>query len=60
MPMSGKDLRKLFEKQGWAFDRQSGSHMIMKKDDKMASIPNHKELAKGTESALLKLMRGEK
>lgn len=58
--MSGKDLRKQFEQHGWVFDHQTGSHMIMKKNGRHASIPNHKELGKGLEQKLLKLMRGEK
>lgn len=61
MPMSGRDLRKLFEKAGWVFDRQNGtSHMILKKDGRHVSIPDHKELGKGLEQKMLKIMRGEK
>ena len=61
MPMSGKEIRKLFEKNGWVFDRQNGtSHMIMKKDGVHVSIPAHKELGKGMEHKLLKLMKGSK
>lgn len=32
--------------------------MIMKKDGRHVSIPNHKELGKGLEQKLLKLMKG--
>ena len=48
--LSGKEVVKVFESLGWEFIRQSGSHMVMTKDDEIASlsIPNHKEVAKGT------------
>jgi predicted RNA binding protein YcfA (HicA-like mRNA interferase family) len=54
VPISGKDLRKLAEKDGWVFKRQTGSHMILEKDGKSVSVPNHRELKKGTEMAIRK------
>ena len=54
--LSGADVVKAFERLGWEFSRQSGSHMVMTKDGEMASlsIPKHKEVAKGTLRSLLK------
>ena len=48
--LSGKEVVKSFEKLGWRIARQSGSHIIMTKEGEVAtlSIPDHKEVAKGT------------
>lgn len=48
--LSVKDVVKTFQNLGWAVSRQSGSHIIMTKDGEVAtlSIPNHREVAKGT------------
>jgi predicted RNA binding protein YcfA (HicA-like mRNA interferase family) len=54
MPMSGIQMRRLFEQQGWTLLRQKGSHVIMGKGDLRETIPMHKELKKGLERALLK------
>jgi predicted RNA binding protein YcfA (HicA-like mRNA interferase family) len=54
MAISGKELRRLAERAGWVFKRQSGSHMILEKGDKTVSIPNHRELKKGTELSIRK------
>lgn len=57
MPMSGKDMLKLFRKHGWVQIRQRGSHVRVCKTVRgllcYETIPLHKELKKGTESALL-------
>jgi predicted RNA binding protein YcfA (HicA-like mRNA interferase family) len=60
MPTSGKELKKLFEKRGWVFSHQSGSHLVLKKDGFHVSIPNHKELSKGLEMFLRKKLEGDK
>ncbi|MGI8408378.1 MAG: type II toxin-antitoxin system HicA family toxin [Pyrinomonadaceae bacterium] len=54
--LSGKEVVKVFESLGWEFIRQSGSHIVMTKDDEIASlsIPNHKEVAKGTLRSLIR------
>lgn len=57
MPLSGKEMLKLFLKAGWVKDRQCGSHVIVEKGNKSIPIPQHKELKKGTESFLLKLLK---
>jgi predicted RNA binding protein YcfA (HicA-like mRNA interferase family) len=45
-----KEVIYAFEKLGWAIARQKGSHIIMTKPGKIAtlSIPNHSEVARGT------------
>jgi predicted RNA binding protein YcfA (HicA-like mRNA interferase family) len=45
--LSGRNVRKAFEKDGWQFARQRGSHMIMVKEGSMAtlSVPDQKEVA---------------
>lgn len=58
MPLSGKEMVRLFEKAGWRFVRQTGSHMIMRhRDGQNFSIPNHRELDKGMEHKCLKVLK---
>ena len=54
MPISGKEMLKLYLKHGWTELRQSGSHVIVGKGAQRETIPMHKELKKGLEKALLK------
>ena len=53
--LSGKEVLKIFERFGWEFSRQSGSHMVMTKEGEIASlsIPKHREVAKGTLRSLI-------
>ncbi|MEK7633852.1 MAG: type II toxin-antitoxin system HicA family toxin [Patescibacteria group bacterium] len=47
--ISGKELIKVFEKIGFVFIRQKGSHVIMKhQDNRVVTIPLQKEIKKGT------------
>ncbi|MHC9540667.1 MAG: type II toxin-antitoxin system HicA family toxin [Vulcanimicrobiota bacterium] len=57
--MTGKQMKKKYEDNGWELDRINGSHHIMKKGEHTESIPIHgnKELKKGTESKLLKRLK---
>ena len=54
--LSGKEVVKSFEKLGWRIARQSSSHIIMTKEAEVAtlSIPDHKEVAKGTLRSLIR------
>ena len=54
--LSGGEVRKAFEKAGWEYVRQRGSHMVMVKEGHIAtlSIPNHKTVAKGTLRSLIR------
>jgi len=57
MPLSGKEMLKRYKKAGWKALRQNGSHVIVKKDGISIPIPMHKELKKGTESMLFKVLK---
>jgi predicted RNA binding protein YcfA (HicA-like mRNA interferase family) len=54
--LSGREVVKSFEKDGWITVRQRGSHMILTKPSHMAtlSVPDHKEVAKGTLRSLIR------
>jgi predicted RNA binding protein YcfA (HicA-like mRNA interferase family) len=54
--VSGSDAVKAFQRFGWTIARQSSSHIIMTKDGEIASlsIPNHKEVARGTLRSLIR------
>lgn len=54
--LSGRDVVRVFGKFGWQFARQSASHMILTKPGEMAtlSVPDHKEVAKGTLRSLIR------
>lgn len=54
--VSGRDMVRALEKIGFVFDRQKGSHMIVYRAEPPAtlSIPDHRELDRGTLRALLR------
>jgi len=54
--LSGKQVRIAFENGGWQFARQRGSHMILIKEGSMVtlSVPDHKEVARGTLRSLIR------
>ena len=54
--VSGRVVVRAFEKDGWNMVRQRGSHMILIKDGRMASlsVPDHKEIARGTLRSLIR------
>lgn len=54
--LSGRDVVSVFEKAGWRLARHRGSHMILVKDGQMAtlSVPDHREVAKGTLRSLIR------
>jgi predicted RNA binding protein YcfA (HicA-like mRNA interferase family) len=60
MPLSGYDMVALYKKAGWAVVHQKGSHVQVEKGLLRETIPLHRELKKGLESALLKRLRGKK
>ena len=55
--VSGLAARRAFERLGWTFRRQAGSHMILTKPGSIVSlsIPDHRELAPGTLRKLIRL-----
>ncbi|MDP8205728.1 MAG: type II toxin-antitoxin system HicA family toxin [Candidatus Electryonea clarkiae] len=54
--LSGRQVVKIFGSFGWEVARQRGSHIVMTKEKHIAtlSIPNHKEVAKGTLRSLIR------
>ena len=54
--LSGREVVKAFANGGWQMVRQRGSHMIMVKEGHMAtlSVPDHREVAKGTLRSLIR------
>jgi predicted RNA binding protein YcfA (HicA-like mRNA interferase family) len=54
--MSGREVVRVFEKHDWEVARQRGSHIILVKAGENAtlSVPDHKEVAKGTLRSLIR------
>jgi predicted RNA binding protein YcfA (HicA-like mRNA interferase family) len=55
--VSGKQACKAFDKIGFLIDHQTGSHIILRNQNppyRRLTVPNHKELAKGTLRAIIR------
>lgn len=54
--ISGREARRAFEKDGWTFNRQRGSHMVLIKSGNHVnlSIPDHRELDRGLLRGLIR------
>lgn len=54
--LSGREVVRVFESLGWQVARQSGSHIVMVKEGEIAtlSVPDHREVAKGTLRSLIR------
>ena len=54
--VSGRKAVRAFEELGWQVARQRGSHIILVKDGEIAtlSVPDHREVAKGTLRSLIR------
>jgi predicted RNA binding protein YcfA (HicA-like mRNA interferase family) len=54
--LSGREVVRAFEKFGWQVARQRGSHIILVKESARAtlSVPDHKEVARGTLRSLIR------
>lgn len=55
--VSGREAVKAFQKIGYEIDHQTGSHIILRHGEpphRRLSVPDHKELAKGTLRALIR------
>ncbi len=54
--LSGRDVIKAFKSFGWEISRQSSSHIVLTKPGNIVtlSIPDHKEVAKGTLRSLIR------
>jgi len=55
--ISGKELCKILGKVGYSVDHQTGSHIILRNEyppHRRLTVPNHKEIAKGTLRSILR------
>lgn len=55
--VSGQEAFKAFQKLGYEFDHQTGSHMILRQPlppFRRLTVPNHKEIARGTLRTLIR------
>lgn len=55
--VSGRDVVKALGKIGYDFDRQRGSHMILRQQSpphRRLTVPDHPEVAKGTLRAIIR------
>ncbi len=48
--LSGREVRAALERAGFVFRRQSGSHMVLRRDNPHARtiVPDHKQVRSGT------------
>lgn len=53
--LSGKEIIRALEKLGFRVARRSGSHVLMKRDEKGCVEPNHKEVKIGSVNGVLRL-----
>jgi predicted RNA binding protein YcfA (HicA-like mRNA interferase family) len=55
--VSGRDVVKALARLGYEFDRQKGSHMILRQSrspHRRAVVPDHSEVAKGTLRSIIR------
>ena len=52
--LSGAEIQRGLERLGFSKVRQSGSHVIMKRDTKGCVVPMHKEVKVGTLAGVLR------
>ncbi|MDQ3373552.1 MAG: type II toxin-antitoxin system HicA family toxin [Acidobacteriota bacterium] len=55
--ISGRETVKALKKLGYEFDRQRGSHIILRQNEypfRRIVVPDHKEVAKGTLRGIIK------
>ncbi|MFZ0788012.1 MAG: type II toxin-antitoxin system HicA family toxin [Chromatiaceae bacterium] len=54
--LSGREVVQVFQALGWSVARRRGSHIVLVKPGQLAtlSVPDHKEVAKGTLRALIR------
>jgi len=52
---SGQEAIRAFQRMGYQLDHQTGSHIILRHPQmRRLTVPNHRELAKGTLRALIR------
>lgn len=62
MPLSGKEMLRLYLLKGWEIVRIKGSHYVLRKEKRTQVIPVHgnNDLKKGLEQKLLKALSEDK
>jgi len=60
--LSARQVIKALERMGFRIIRQSGSHIHLWNDQRriLVTVPNHKELAKGTLNGIIKQSKMER
>ena len=55
--ISGRQAVRAFQKAGWVFSSQVGSHVVLTKSGERANltVPQHKEVKEGTLRSLIRL-----
>jgi predicted RNA binding protein YcfA (HicA-like mRNA interferase family) len=51
--VSVKEARRAWERLGFVFKRQSGSHVILRRGNRGCVVPMHREINRGTLKGLL-------
>jgi len=51
--VSGKEARRAFERLGFVFKRQRGSHVILRRGNRGCVVPMHREINRGTLKGIL-------
>jgi predicted RNA binding protein YcfA (HicA-like mRNA interferase family) len=54
LPVSGRELVRVFSRIGFAVVRQRGSHIVMARGEEILVVPDHDVVAKGTERDLIR------
>ncbi len=54
LPVSGREMVKVFSRIGFSVIRQRGSHIVMSRGEEILVIPDHDVVAKGTERDLIR------
>jgi predicted RNA binding protein YcfA (HicA-like mRNA interferase family) len=52
--ISGQECVRALQKTGFEVRRQTGSHVILRKDDVIIPVPNHRHLKAGTLRSILR------
>jgi len=52
--LSGAEIVKALQKLGFEVARQSGSHIVLKRNGQGCVVPNHKEVKPGTVNGVLR------
>ena len=52
--ISGKDVVKILCRSGFVVRRQTGSHIIIKREKRQVVVPNHDEIDRGTLRSIIK------